>query len=549
MSCLNRKFPLICSLSDLITTRKILTLTAFSCLLHGELAAAISVDVLVNRDPIARQGSNLTLPAGTNDLRFFVKPQSLSVRYKLEGLDEDWKQRVDTIFLRVVFFNQKGDPIQMNPFPASGRSAGWGKTTEDSEFTLRVEKVTVPRDAGSMSLAMTTAGPASLIGIYAIKDLRVSAMGESEFTTKVLMSDSGFLEKPNADWKKSGTHPSMASILERQNQTDSSPILQIVDDDINAHADWTTGIRIPPDVANRGTLEISWKEAYNTGLGDNFTAVYERLPAGKYRFVVEDLSLLGGPPQSGVSISLVVPQVFWKSFWFWGAATLLLALISILIGRYLIRRKIRLHLEQERMISEERRRIALDLHDDIGTRVSHISLVASHADNTILHEEANKAFGQISSMSRDLIGALSESVWMLNPNNDDLESLVDFLYRLVNELCRLKNIRCRVDAVFVMENQTISYEFRHNVSLAVKECVNNVLKHSHATELDMKIELEKNVLAISITDNGIGISEKSRRTGLGLDSLKSRMKSIAGNCTFDHLAEGGLRIILTAPVA
>ena len=549
MSCLNRKFPLICSLSDLITTRKILTLTAFSCLLHGELAAAISVDVLVNRDPIARQGSNLTLPAGTNDLRFFVKPQSLSVRYKLEGLDEDWKQRVDTIFLRVVFFNQKGDPIQMNPFPASGRSAGWGKTTEDSEFTLRVEKVTVPRDAGSMSLAMTTAGPASLIGIYAIKDLRVSAMGESEFTTKVLMSDSGFLEKPNADWKKSGTHPSMASILERQNQTDSSPILQIVDDDINAHADWTTGIRIPPDVANRGTLEISWKEAYNTGLGDNFTAVYERLPAGKYRFVVEDLSLLGGAPQSGVSISLVVPQVFWKSFWFWGASTLVLALISILIGRYLIRRKIRLHLEQERMISEERRRIALDLHDDIGTRVSHISLVASHADNTILHEEANKAFGQISSMSRDLIGALSESVWMLNPNNDDLESLVDFLYRLVNELCRLKNIRCRVDAVFVMENQTISYEFRHNVSLAVKECVNNVLKHSHATELDMKIELEKNVLAISITDNGIGISEKSRRTGLGLDSLKSRMKSIAGNCTFDHLAEGGLRIILTAPVA
>jgi len=92
MSCLNRKFPLIYSLSDLITIRKILTLAVFSCLLHGELAAAISVDVLVNRDATARQGSNLTLPAGTNDLRFFVKPQSLSVRYKLEGLDEDWKQ-------------------------------------------------------------------------------------------------------------------------------------------------------------------------------------------------------------------------------------------------------------------------------------------------------------------------------------------------------------------------------------------------------------------------------------------------------------------------
>ena len=551
MSCLNHEFPLLGSASHLIKTRQILLLTAVSCSLHGRLAAAeaTSVEVFVNRDQRAQRGLDLTVPAGTNDLRFFVKPRSLSVRYKLEGLDENWSQQTDTIFLRVVFFNQKGDPIQVDPFPASGRSAGWRKTIEDSDFTPRVGGVTVPPDAVSMSLTMTTAGPATLVGIYAIKDIRVSSMGKSGATTKVLMSDSRFPEGTKGVWNKSGTHASMASKLEPDDQKDSSPILLIVDDDINAHADWVTRFQIPPDIAGRETLEIRWKEAYFTGLGGNFTAIYERLPAGKYRFVVEDLSLTGEPLQSGTAISLVVPRVFWKSFWFWGATALVLGLISILIGRYLIRRKIRLHLEQERMISEERRRIALDLHDDIGTRVSHISLVASHADNTIQHEEASKAFGQISSMSRDLIGALSESVWMLNPNNDDLESLVDFLYRLVNELCRLKNIRCRVDAVFITENQTIRYEFRHNVSLAVKECVNNVLKHSHATELDMKIELEKNVLVISITDNGIGISEESRRTGLGLDSLKCRMKSICGNCTFEHLAEGGLRIVLTAPVA
>jgi signal transduction histidine kinase len=112
----------------------------------------------------------------------------------------------------------------------------------------------------------------------------------------------------------------------------------------------------------------------------------------------------------------------------------------------------------------------------------------------------------------------------------------------------LKNIRCRVDAVFITEKQPISHEFRHNVSLAVKEGVNNVLKHSQATELDMKIELEKNILTITVTDNGIGISESSRRTGLGLNSLKRRMKSIGGDCGFEHLAEGGLRIILSAPV-
>jgi signal transduction histidine kinase len=522
-----------------------------SCFLRGRLAAAepTSVEVFVNRDQRAQQGLDLTLPAGTNDLHFFVKPRSLSVRYKLEGLDEDWSQQVDSIFLRVVFFNQKGDPIQVDPFPSSGRSAGWRKTIGDSDFTQRIEGVTVPPDAVSMSLTMTTAGPATLVGIYAIKDMSVASKGESGATTRVLMSDSGFPKGAQAVWNKSGTHASMASKLDPDHQKDSSSILQIIDDDINAHADWVTRFQIPPDIACRENLEIRWKEAYSTGLGGNFTAIYERLPAGKYRFLVEDLSLTGEPLQSGSAISLVVPRVFWKSFWFWGTTALVLGLISILIGRYLIRRKIRLHLQQERMISEERQRIALDLHDDIGTRVSHISLLASHADNTIQHEDANKAFGQISSMSRDLIGALSESVWMLNPNNDDLESLVDFLYRLVNELCRLKNIRCRVDAVFITEKRTILHEFRHNVSLAVKESVNNVLKHSQATELDMKIELENNVLMITITDNGIGISEESRGTGLGLDSLKRRMKSIGGDCRFEPLEESGLRIILTAPVA
>jgi len=541
---------LIGVVSHLRTILHSLLLAALPFFLHGELVAeepATSVDVFVNREQIARRELNLTLPAGANDLRFLVKPQSLSVRYRLEGLDEDWNQRVDTFFFRVVFFNQEGDPIEIKLFPASGRSAGWKKTIEDSDFTPRTEVVTVPTDAVTMSLTMTTAGPATLVGIYATKDVRVSALEKSGAKPKVLMFDSEFPKNSKASWSKSGTHSSMASRLSVLNDKNSSPIFLIIDDDINAHADWLTRFPIPPDIAD--TLEIRWKEAYSTGLGGHFNAIYERLPAGKYRFVVEDLSLTGEPLQTGTAISLVVPTVFWKSFWFWGSAATVLALIAIVCGRYLIRRKIRLHMEQERMISDERRRIALDLHDDIGTRVSHISLLASHADNTIHHEEANKAFGQISSMSRDLIGALSESVWMLNPNNNDLESLVDFLYRLVNELCRLKNIRCRVDAVFITERQDISYEFRHNVSLAVKECVNNVLKHSHATNLDMKIELINKHLVISITDNGIGISETSRHDGLGLASLENRMNSITGHCKFEHVAEGGLRIILSAPVA
>lgn len=532
-------------------SRQTLSFAAFSFFLRQSVAAAeaTSVEVFVGSDHTSHRETVLTVPPGTDTLRFLVKPKGLVARYKLEGLDEGWSQKVDTIFLRVIFFNLRGDPVQMDPFPSSGRSAGWKGTVEDSVFTRRVEKVTVPAGASSMSLTMTTAGPASLVGISAVKDVSVTSTPKSGGPIRNLISAKPLTDSQKTIWSKSGTHPSMASKLNLGGPDDTHQILIITDDDVTAHADWTARVQIPPDVPPGEILEIRWQEAYSTGLGGDFTAIYERLPAGDYKFVVEDLTLTGDSLQTGTAVKIKIPKVFWKSFGFWAAAALVLTLASSLIGRYLIRRKIRLHLQQERMISDERQRIALDLHDDIGTRISHISLVASHADNTIQHEEANKAFGQISSMSRDLIGALSESVWMLNPNNDDLESLVDFLYRLVTELCRLKSIRCRVDAVFITEKQAISHEFRHNVSLAVKESVNNVLKHSQATELDMKIELEKNILIVTITDNGIGISMGSSSSGLGLESLKRRMKSIGGNCRFEHLAEGGLRIILSAPVA
>jgi signal transduction histidine kinase len=502
----------------------------------------------VDREKRAHRETRLTVPAGSNTLRFLVKPKSLSVRYKLEGLDEDWNQRVDTMFVRVIFLNSKGDPLHVDSFPASGRSPGWNGSVKDSGFSPRAERVSVPPGAAFMVFTMTTGGPASLVGIYAIRSLSVATEAKPGDEPGVLISNGQLPDGKKVVWNKSGTHPSMASTSDSGEPQESSPVLVITDDDIGAHADWTTRTRLPPWLTPGETLNIRWEETYSTALGGDFTATYERLPAGKYRFVVEDLTLTGDSLQSESAVSIVVPVVFWKSLWFWGTTTLILALVSVLTGRYLIRRRIRRHLEQERMISEERRRIALDLHDDIGTRVSHISLVASHADNTIRNEEARKAFSQITSMSRDLIGALSETVWMLNSKNDDLESLVDFLYRLVKELCRLKKIRCRVDAVFITENQPISYEFRHNVSLAVKESVNNVLKHSQATELDMKIGLENNVLMVTITDNGIGLSEQSHGIGHGLENLQRRMKSIGGNCRFEHLAAGGLRILLRAPV-
>jgi signal transduction histidine kinase len=329
----------------------------------------------------------------------------------------------------------------------------------------------------------------------------------------------------------------------------AAPVLVIMDDDISRHADWATEIHALPKLSPGEVLDVQWKETYSIGAGGNFTAVYERLPAGDYRFMVEDLTITGDPLNTTVALGVHVPRPYWKSFWFWGILAACLGILSSLIGRHLIRRRILLHLHQAQIISDERLRIARDLHDDLGTRLSHISLLGAHGESNSSDEDAKNSFSQITTMSRELIGALSETVWMLNPKNNELEALVDFLCRLVSDLCRLAEIRARIDAMSVSDNRAISHEFRHNVSLAVKEAINNALKHSHATEIRMTIRLDESVLKITIADNGIGITRDPGKPGVGLESIAQRMNSVRGKCVIRPLDAEGLEISLEAPVA
>jgi signal transduction histidine kinase len=98
-----------------------------------------------------------------------------------------------------------------------------------------------------------------------------------------------------------------------------------------------------------------------------------------------------------------------------------------------------------------------------------------------------------------------------------------------------------------IENVPITHEFRHNMSLAVKEIVNNALKHSGATEITMTIRIEGKILLITITDNGIGLTQHAGKSGLGLDSIHQRMANIRGKCHIEPIASNGLKVSLEAP--
>lgn len=525
-----------------------------SCPLVAQDARDVtSIEVFVDHSKNSMRGPKVTVPHDTSELSFQVKPKSMRVRYKLEGLDKDWLQRTDEMNFMLRFLNKNGDQILQIYYSTIGESAGWKGSVGQSDFISRREIAVVPQGAEYLSVAISSSGPAEAVGILAVSGITVTSVATGKEPTRNFLIDSRVPGSQTLDWIKSGTHPSMASAMHLESLDGQSPIFVITDDDVTAHADWATGLYALPKVVPGEKLEVRWKEAYSIGLGDAFTMNYERLPPGSYQFLVEDLAVSGAPLHTSSSISVNVPRPYWKSFWFWACCSAVTAILATLGGRHLIRRRINRHLMNAQLIADERLRIARDLHDDLGTRLSHISLLGAHAESTISDDEARTTFRQITNMSGELISALSETVWMLNSKNNELESLVDFLCRLVSELCRLAEIRCRIDAMSVTGNLSISHEFRHNFSLSVKESVNNALKHSSASEIKMKIWLDGPVLKITISDNGVGFrkdgKKDGKRVGSGLESIKQRMASIRGKCSFEILEESGLRVSLEAPLS
>lgn len=498
-----------------------------------------------SKNPIT--GHPIKVPFDAPSVRFSVKPVMIRARFKLEGLDQDWRERSDHMAFMVRFLNKSGDQILQRIFPTKGNQAGWHGSVERSKFGLRREEIKVPDAAEYVSVTISSAGPPDAVGVFAVTGVTITTAEGGD--KRMLLDDGHVPGEAQSPWLRGGTHPSMATSTVIDGASGESPVMIITDDDLAAHAEWATRADALPQVKAGEVLDVTWKESYNIAVGGPHFANYERLRPGDYRFVVEDLTVDGGRVGTIRAVELKVASPYWEKFWFWATCVTLVAALSIVVARKIVQQKIRRHLKNSQLIADERLRIARDLHDDLGTRLSHISLLAGHSENAVADSEfARSALHEIAGMSKELIGALSETVWMLNPRNNDLDSLVDFLCRIVSELCRLADIRCRIDAMSVDQSLEIGHDLRHNVTLAVKEAVNNALRHAHASEIRLRIRLDGNVLNIAVIDNGTGLVGAAARRGTGLASIADRMAAVSGKHAIRHLDEGGLEVSLEVPI-
>jgi signal transduction histidine kinase len=385
------------------------------------------------------------------------------------------------------------------------------------------------------------------MGIYVVQALKISrsvgGVDQTVFEANVSGAD---LKTLPEGWARSGTHPSMARLV----KGGDAGAFCILDDDPNAHAEWRSLKSIAPAVEPGEQLTLEWSELYDIGMGNRFDVNYGALGSGTYRFCADELEPTGELLASAPKIELVVLQPFWKTPGFWFFATTGLGLVLWLACRSIIRNKIRHHLaltEREHLVERERLRIARDLHDDLGARLTHISLLSGHAENEVTIGAAREVLQRISSMSRDLVAALYQTVWTVNPENDHLDALVNFLCQLANNLCEPLGIRCRTHCAEVPTERRVTSEVRHNVSLAVKEAVHNAVKHGRASEVVLRIEFTDPLLMITVEDDGPGFDPAKITAGYGLANMSRRMELIGGRFSIAVAAGAHIRFEVPTP--
>jgi signal transduction histidine kinase len=178
---------------------------------------------------------------------------------------------------------------------------------------------------------------------------------------------------------------------------------------------------------------------------------------------------------------------------------------------------------------EERNRISADMHDELGSGVTAIRLM-SEIMKSRLKGDVVPELEKISNSANELLGKMNTIIWTMKSSNDTLESLIAYIRAHAIEYFDSTPIECKVQLPVLIPQAEVSGEKRRNIFLSIKEALNNAMKHSQATQIQIIISTNDQRLMIKVADNGVGIdADKLRRFGNGLSNMRRRMESIDGS--------------------
>lgn len=267
---------------------------------------------------------------------------------------------------------------------------------------------------------------------------------------------------------------------------------------------------------------------------------FANLSSGNYRFEIRAVS--GDriySPLATVSFRIAAP--FWQRLWF-------LALMSILVA-FLIYGIYRNRLTRLLEIERTRTRIATDLHDDIGTNLSKISLLSGIVSMQ-LHDEnvQNKQMlNSIAEISRESVNSMSDIVWAINPNRDSALEMTRRMREFAEEMFVEKDVRVKFNEPDEGRQMKLAMNTRRELYLIFKEAVNNAMRHADCTAINIDFRITGGEICLEFEDDGRGFDVSRHFDGNGLANMKNRAEKIGGKCVVSSKSGNGVKITVHAP--
>jgi signal transduction histidine kinase len=299
---------------------------------------------------------------------------------------------------------------------------------------------------------------------------------------------------------------------------------------IKSDQDW----RLAPETAKNWTAVTrapeSWRKVTVVGA------------VGTGPWWTEPVRVIVLPPTLPIHVS------FWQTAWF--QVPFLIVCGLIVLALFFLAAQLALHQKEHWLLQRERARIAMDVHDDIGSRMTHLVLKGEVLQGDLPGEPKVRAqLEQICDEARGVLSSLDEILWALNPRRDTLQDFSDYVCDYAQKFLCPAGIEC----VFEIDPQAMStaadMPLRRSLLMAIKETLNNIVKYSQAAEVRLQIGLHRRTLLIAVHDNGRGFDMSGIRPARnGLGNMSRRMRELGGECLIESSPGKGCRIEFRVPM-
>ncbi|WP_276479901.1 sensor histidine kinase [Paraflavitalea pollutisoli] len=285
-------------------------------------------------------------------------------------------------------------------------------------------------------------------------------------------------------------------------------------------------------------------------IGTRNTLEFSNLEARDYLLKVRATSHTGRWNNQAAHLSISIVPPFWQRWWFYAICGCSIGVIFYFICRYRI----------DQLLKQQtiRNKIAQDLHDNVGSTLSSISVYSQVAK--IYHEQSRRTelqqtLEKISATSVEMISEMNDIVWTINPRHDSMDTILQRMESFARPLLASQGIHFHFEVEPSVKMVNLEMSRRKNFYLIYKEAVNNALKYSQCKNLWVKIGLRQHQLHLVTVDDGVGFDMQQAQlraaqslSGNGLRNMEMRAEEMKGLWHIDSLAGRGTTVHLRFPV-